>query len=1349
MRLQLATTLGAVHGPVGARTKENACDEYIKKTKYSVLAGRMSSEALSSASKRGRIEAEDTAAATGTPSKVAKDIRADLQDAADVVAARNASILGNAGLPEQGQVDVAVECRNEAASKGLAAQKKPGNELKRLQGKLKIPSSVSGRSRRRSAAARGEEVAGSCNSQPTDGNEDVQPGADQADGSATAPKQASPPCAPPPSPSALPPPPPPPPAPALGPPKISATSLQPATDERADPPAAKPSSKPSPPPRSPLPPPPDTSSARKSQAGPATPAPAGRSKGGRTAQARTAGRTPAKPTTAAPRAAGGEQGARPRTPSKAPRTAAAAAGTPAAGTSRSAASGGASKKGGKGGGGAPQRVRGLQKANQQPPRDPGHGQGQTAKFIRRRDVPHELILQFSHAAADALERVVSDASMAGGSSARDQVVSSVHKLLHDCPQTLAEPRGGSDMKKRNKYIEVQIQRFREGIVAEEPGEDTASAMHRRRQQSEDARIGGGVMRGAKSGNVGQGARQLENGQLADPTDPAVMEQARSLHPSAAPPAALECDILALQIDSVTFYAVIDRIRTHSKGKAGGPSCWTFEMVIAVVTGSSRGFDAALAFVNLILSGLLPRECGLLDSTLILLKKQNGGVRPIAIGEVWYRVAALCALEAVGREVGRSLAPLQVGVGTRGGAEAVGHSVRAALEADEESMVVTLDARNAFNEIHRSVIFEAVKQRCPALLPLVQFSYGGPTPLFVRGAAPGTVIESQRGVRQGDPLGPFLFALGFHTVLEKAAAAVPEAAPVAYLDDLNVVARGPAQRKFLGRLQGPESEPDSLAAIGLTAVPRKSAAYTPHERAQAECNAVSRATGIPRREDGVVLVGTPIGSEKFVKETVGAKAQSTLSLLDKLMGLASVTKQVKYQVCRMSLSARLRHFQRTLPWALIEEATGALDRGIINAVASMLSIEQIAGPTCFSDLPQSLQQLALPFRHGGFGLRLTSGTEAEAAFFSGVGAAHQVMRGGPTAFQTLDGAPAEALQRRWEALRAACPAIPEKLDRDKTDSLASTATRTNLSFVQNIVARAEADAAGAAMLRVEQRTNKDGVLFTPPPSEERKRDIARIRSASGAAASGFLLALPVTQRTTLGDLTFTTACRHRLGERAYASIDTPPCVCSGGNIGKPDHPVICRNLAHDMQLRHDYIRDTARQFIKCASCPSSDEPPFRKVGDGSGMEGGHRADILAILPGGRAVMVDVTVVHPLGQERLKSAWRKAGEAAVWAETNKRTRWEEFVDKPQYEFVPFAMETYGRLGPKATAFVKEIAEIAVSSGRVSKSRFMMNAYMMLSCALQKWNCAMYAKAQVAVARAAGKRFMPGLDVSVEPE
>ena len=144
---------------------------------------------------------------------------------------------------------------------------------------------------------------------------------------------------------------------------------------------------------------------------------------------------------------------------------------------------------------------------------------------------------------------------------------------------------------------------------------------------------------------------------------------------------------------------------------------------------------------------------------------------------------------------------------------------------------------------------------------------------------------------------------------------------------------------------------------------------------------------------------------------------------------------------------------------------------------------------------------------------------------------------------------------------------------------------------------------------------------------------------------------------------------------------------------------------------------------------------------------HRADVLAVLPGGRHVMTDVTVVHPLGVNMVGPASKEYAAAAVRAEREKQRDWEAFADNAQYEFVPFGIESYGRLGPRASAYVRELGEIAASSGRISKSRFVMNAYRVLSCALQKWNGLMYAATQQRIARSVGFHFTPGYDVPVE--
>ena len=72
------------------------------------------------------------------------------------------------------------------------------------------------------------------------------------------------------------------------------------------------------------------------------------------------------------------------------------------------------------------------------------------------------------------------------------------------------------------------------------------------------------------------------------------------------------------------------------------------MICACAQSSGDGLRAVLRFINLILSGTLPRASFLLSSVLVALQKvtdgvPDGGVRPIAIGEAWYRLAMLCAL----------------------------------------------------------------------------------------------------------------------------------------------------------------------------------------------------------------------------------------------------------------------------------------------------------------------------------------------------------------------------------------------------------------------------------------------------------------------------------------------------------------------------------------------------------------------------------------------------------------------------------------------------------------------------------------------------------------------------------
>ena len=90
-----------------------------------------------------------------------------------------------------------------------------------------------------------------------------------------------------------------------------------------------------------------------------------------------------------------------------------------------------------------------------------------------------------------------------------------------------------------------------------------------------------------------------------------------------------------------------------------------------------------------------------------------------------------------------------------------------------------------------------------------------------------------------------------------------------------------------------------------------------------------------------------------------------------------------------------------------------------------------------------------------------------------------------------------------------------------------------------------------------------------------------------------------------------------------------------------------------------------------------------------------------------------------------------------------------DAGQYDFVPFALESYGRLGASAQSFLKELGTVASSRGGISRAAFVRSAYREVSCALQRGLGLMYGRALFNVARASGRQFMPGLDTPVQEE
>ena len=261
-------------------------------------------------------------------------------------------------------------------------------------------------------------------------------------------------------------------------------------------------------------------------------------------------------------------------------------------------------------------------------------------------------------------------------------------------------------------------------------------------------------------------------------------------------------------------------------EAEWPSGWTQRLDVRYAQGGLQGFTRKpqaplhprFRHHQQLNPRICPGSCPFLEShrPLTALEKENGGIRPIAGGEIFYSLASSLVAKACADKFRKILVPHQFGVAIEGGCEAVILDSLHALQRTDKGhqTLLKVDFKNAFNTLSRSS-FRAALLRNWELGPLyriVQFAYGAASPLMSRltHGAKECRISSEQGVRQGDPLGPALFCLAINQGIRDALEVDinHSVSCKAYMDDVNLIGPPEAVLIVFSRLR------EVMRGIGL-------------------------------------------------------------------------------------------------------------------------------------------------------------------------------------------------------------------------------------------------------------------------------------------------------------------------------------------------------------------------------------------------------------------------------------------------------------------------------------------------------------------------------------------------------
>ena len=766
-----------------------------------------------------------------------------------------------------------------------------------------------------------------------------------------------------------------------------------------------------------------------------------------------------------------------------------------------------------------------------------------------------------------------------------------------------------------------------------------------------------VISKAFAGNLSNAFKFLIPTALADTSKTETIEKLRSLHPSHfdAPSTEDEIDLDPAELPISPPFQLnpkqLDQlIKSFPRGTAPGPDGFRAQYLrdlLRVPAGDiqSNARPSLHRLITLLVSGNVPKEIApyLAGARLIPLEKKDGGIRPIAVGCVWRRLAAKALVLNASDNLGRFFHPYQMGVRTMNGSEVIIKAVQHLFTTranDPNFVIFQADFNNAFNNISRCAFRAEIVRHFPEMAPWVNWCYQEKSYLFVSNRETFETIESTNGAQQGDPLGPLLFAIALQKILREIHAELTEldiklSMNCWFLDDGTVAGTPEAIAKFIELLteKGP--------SIGLLLNLQKSTLIWP---SNSQSGKHLLPPTIPIASEGIKCLGIPIGTLEHVEETLRRRMDKHIAYLDQLRDLQDPQVGVELltmcgSFCRFSYEIRAIH--PSITQAFCKE----FDNKVMN------TFEQLNGlPPLSADVRT---QISLPIKNSGFGLRSTE-IHSMAAYT----ASHNTTTACIKDWNILqDEEDMELLPKRSVSNEE----WTERTGIEASDSLLNRCKQSELSEI------------------IDDHTTEK--LRNSVSVPNRARLFACCGSSPGAAIH---VPLAPVRGFRLEPHEYQIFVKYRLGLQNLCLQDDICTLCKSPMDSAGYHMVNCKH-GGSVVRRHDAIRDVIFNFCQRASWnPSREIACLQAVGPE--FENLVPADIF--IPGIPAA-VDITVVHPLQPATVALASTKPDVASTYATKRKMDKYEEACIQAKVELNILAMEFYGRWSRSSQDFFGLIA------------------------------------------------------------